>query len=135
MTRPYLDREAILAHEDRPVSDLQVPEWGDQWVRLGTWTLAQQWRISQASQDEGQRGHLLALVVALSIVDAKGARLFGDEDIPRLSDEKNYRALNRIAQAAMAWNGLDAQSVDALGKASATTPSDASPSGSPPPSA
>lgn len=131
MTRPYLDREAILAHEDRPTTDLQVPEWGDQWVRLGTWTLAQQWRISQASQDVAARGHLLALVVVLSIVDAKGARLFGDDDIPRLSDEKNYRALNRIAQAAMAWNGLDAQSVDDLGKESATSPNDGSPSGSP----
>ena len=129
--RVYLDREAILGQEDRPWQALEVPEWAHAWVRIGTWTLDTHWRIARASQDGQERGHLLALVTALSIVDAKGARLFADADVARLAEEKNYRALNRIAQAAMRWNGLDAEAVDALGKDSEPTPTGGSPSGSP----
>lgn len=127
----FLGRDAILAFADRPSEPLQVPEWGNQWVRVGTWTLSTQWRIARASQEETQRGRLLAVVVALSVVDEAGARLFTDDDVPRLAEGKSYRALNRIAQAAMRWNGLDAPTVEALGKVSESDPSDASPSVSP----
>jgi hypothetical protein len=129
--RRYLGREAILAYGDRPTQAVQVPEWGDAWVRLATWSLATQWRIAQASTDLAQRGQLLALVAALSLVDEAGALLFTEADVAVLTREKNYRALQRIAHAAMAWNGLTADSVDALGKASEPPPSDASPSASP----
>ena len=56
---------------------------------------------SATSED---RGRLLALVAMLSLVDERGQRLFSDEDMPALT-EKNFRALERIATAAMRWNG------------------------------
>lgn len=132
-TRSYLTRDAIFGLADRPCDSIQVPEWGDAWVRIATWSLAAQWRITQATLDGDQRGRLLALIAALSLVDEYGQRLFSDADIDRLADEKNYRALQRITQAAMRWNGLDQEAVAALGKASESLPSDASLSVSPPP--
>ena len=135
MTRSYLNREAILSAEDRPTDEIQIPEWGDTWVRIARWSLAVQWRISRASaDDQEERGRLLALVVALSLVDARGQRLFSDEDVPALA-EKNFRALERIATAAMKWNGASAAEVDDLGKASANGQTADSSSGSPVPSA
>jgi hypothetical protein len=133
--RTYLGREAIFAADDRPTEAIQVPEWGHHWLRIGTWTLATSQRIARASQTESARDRLLALVVALSVVDDAGQRCFSDDDVAALAERKSFKALHRVAQAAMKWNGLDADAVDALGKASETPANVASPSGSPAPSA
>ena len=101
--KSYLTRAAILAAEDRPTEEVEVPEWGGHTVRIARWSVATQWRVSRAAADD-TRGQLLALVVALSLVDERGERLFSDEDLPTLM-EKNFRALERIATAAMRWNG------------------------------
>ena len=93
MTRSYLNREAILSAEDRPTDEIQIPEWGDTWVRIARWSLAVQWRISRASaDDQEERGRLLALVAALSLVDARGQRLFSDEDLAGARGEELPRA-------------------------------------------
>jgi hypothetical protein len=43
--------------------------------------------------------------VALCVVDEKGDRMFRDEDVPKLAG-KHGRALEKIVNAAMAFNAI-----------------------------
>src|SRR5262249_27727171 len=114
-----------------------VPEW-QSYVWVGSWTAGTRWRIlrdwQRQQSDPESRLDLITLVVALSVVDEHGKRMFSDEDLAALAT-KNAQALQRIFNAAMALNGMSEVAVAALGKGSATTETDDSPSDSPLPSA
>jgi hypothetical protein len=105
---------------DRVVEDVWIPEWSA-YVRVSGWDGTTRWRIVQA-WPRGGNGHpdtnLLALVAAVSLVDAAGTRLFTDADVPALA-QKNARALDRVFAVALRLNGLDTTAVDTLGKDSA----------------
>jgi hypothetical protein len=136
--RVFLDRITLLSRIDQQREEVEVPEWGS-YVRIGSWSAATRWRIArevQRQQAEGPdaRGDLITLVAALSVVDEHGKRMFSDEDLAALG-QRNARALQRIFDAAMSLNGMSEVAVAALGKGSAMTATDASPSDSPSPSA
>jgi hypothetical protein len=129
----FLDRAQMLALADHRSEVCEVPEWQGA-VRVGTWTGATRWRILRLWQEEERATNLLAVVAAASVVDAQGVRVFSDEDIPALA-LKNAQALQRIFDVALRVNGMAPAAVADLGKGSGATPSGASPSGSPSPSA
>jgi hypothetical protein len=129
----FLDRAQLLALADHRSEVCEVPEWHGA-VRVGTWTGATRWRILRLWNEEERATNLLAVVAAASVVDADGKRLFSDEDIPALAG-KNAQALQRIFDVALRVNGMTPAAATDLGKDSAATPSAASPSGSPSPSA
>jgi hypothetical protein len=135
--RVFLDRITILSKLDQRREACEVPEWGC-YVWVGSWTAGTRWRILrdwQRGQSDGEtRLDMITLVVALSVVDEYGKRMFSDEDIPGLQ-QKTATALQRIFDAAMRLNGMSEVAVAALGKGSGTTATDASPSDSPSPSA
>ena len=98
-------REQILAKEDHCRKELSVPEWGLT-LNLRTWSARERVRIQSWLKDGVEKHpHLLARVVALSVVDNDGAFVFTDKDVDRLS-EKNGKVLEAIAKEAVEWNAL-----------------------------
>jgi hypothetical protein len=103
-----LNRDAILGLQDLPRKEVPISEWnGSVFVRALTGrerdTLE---RMIQ--KDDVSR----AAIVALVTVDAHGKRLFTDEDVSALG-EKNGSALEKIVGAALSFNMLTDESLEA----------------------
>jgi hypothetical protein len=130
--RVFVGKNGILGLQDQVVEDLYIPEW-QAWVRVASWSSATRFRVQRASLEQRDTVNLVALVATVSLVDESGKRLFRDDEIGALAD-KDARALDRIFTVATRLNAVTPEVLDALGKGSSATPSDASPSASPAPS-
>lgn len=100
--RRLLDRDRILAAQDIASVDVDVPEWGGA-VRIRRLKASEAQEF--ASLDEAHRDEALYRIVAMSVVDEQGQRLFSENDIKLLRD-KAFSALMRIQKAAIELNGL-----------------------------
>lgn len=87
--------EDLLAADDRTTVDLYVPEW-KKTIRLRQLTGAEATAMSDVPNKEG-----MLHIVAMSIVDANGNRLFKD---PERLRAKSAAALSRIQDAALQLN-------------------------------
>lgn len=130
-----LSKEAILAAQDLRFEVVPVPEWGGE-VRVRTMTGAdrdayeQSLMASRGPDAKANIKNVRARLVAYSIVDEAGNRLFNEEDIDALG-AKSVRALDRVFSAASRLSAIGAKDVAELGKPSAPTPAGASTSTSP----
>ena len=113
-----LTRGEILKAKDLKFEDVPVPEWGGT-VRVQALTGddRDEYEMFLFSQNEGDGGGVTkrgirAYLLALSMVDDKGNRLFSRQDVEALG-RKSYKALNRAFQAAQRLSGLLPDSVDA----------------------
>lgn len=97
-----LSREEILLKNDRPIRIVTVPEWGGE-VNIRKLSFADILRIQKASG--GETAEALGELVALSVCDDAGHRIFADADIPELS-QKNAQVLLRLASEIQEWCGL-----------------------------
>jgi hypothetical protein len=68
-----------------------------------------------------------ARLVAMTVVDPDGARIFGDEDIPMLSS-KSAAGLNLLYEVAKALSGIGDDDIDELLGKSRARPTSSSPS-------
>lgn len=115
-----LSKDQILAAEDLPSRDVEVPEWGGT-VRVRTMTGGErdafETDLWDRSGDEPvyNREHFRAKLLSRCIVDEKGARLFSDKDIEKLSG-KSAKALNRLFDAAQEINAISKEEQDAIKK-------------------
>jgi len=102
-----LTREQILAADDLPRERIEVPEWsGAVWVR--TMTGAERDAFEAGVIGTGGRQNLAnvrARLVALTLCDESGKRLFGEEDIEALG-RKSGAALDRLFAAAQRLNRI-----------------------------
>lgn len=113
-----LGRDAILQVVDVETVDVQVPEWGGA-VRVRGLSGADRDRF-EASIVE-QRGRKMrtnlqnvrARLVALSVIDEQGQRLFADSDVRALG-EKSAAALERVFSVAQRLSGLSDGDVEEL---------------------
>lgn len=111
---PLLGRAAILAALDLPTRDVAVPEWGGA-VRIQALTGAAREALGQAAQSGA--GNFQARLLAASLVDEAGQRLFTDADIEALG-RKSAAALQRVFDACQQLNGLGGPAaVEAAGNA------------------
>ncbi len=115
-----LTREAILQAVDLPKEQVSVPEWGgDVLVRALTGAERDQFEASIIDQKgKGTRinhKNMRAKLVALTIVDESGNRLFADDDVVALG-RKSAAGLNRVFSAAQRLSGLTQEDVDELEK-------------------
>lgn len=128
-----LSREAILAVPDLQSEVVNVPEWGGD-VKVQGLTGAQRdafegsVMLGKGKDRDVNLKNLRAKLVALSIVDEKGARLFTDADVNALG-AKSATALNRVFEVAQRLSGLTGEDVEALEKNSEGAPSDGGLSG------
>jgi len=89
--------EELLAGDDRSTVDVYIPEW-KKTVRLRQLSGAESVGLSELPTKEG-----LFHIAAMSIIDAKGERIFKDPDRLKV---KSAAALSRIQDAALKLNGL-----------------------------
>ena len=134
-----LTKSAILAANDLKSQDIDVPEWGGA-VRVRAFTGRERdaFEASMVRGDGKDRKvdltNMRARLVALSVVDEAGQRVFTDDEVDLLG-AKSGAALDRVFAAAQELNGLSGADVEALTKNSSAAPSGGSTSASPLPSA
>ena len=119
-----LTRDSILKADDILSEDVEVAEWGGT-VRVRGLTGAQrdQFESSIVSLKMGSKGthqdvnmqNVRAKLVALSVVDADGKRLFSDSDIKALG-MKSAVALQRVFDVAQRLSGITETDVEELAK-------------------
>ena len=115
-----LSRDAILEAKDLQHEDVYVEEWGGA-VRVRSLTGTER-DAFEASVVE-QRGkntkmnlrNIRAKLVALTVVDDEGNRLFSDADA-KLLGQKSASALDKIFEVAQRLSGLRDEDVEELAK-------------------
>ena len=128
MSNAYLSRDAILAVDDVQFEDVEVPEWGGK-VRVKSLTgkerdaLESSMIIGKGKNANVNLNNLRAKLVARSVVDEDGKRIFTDDDISALG-AKSAAALTRVYEVAQRLSGITQEDVDELTKNSETAPSE-----------
>jgi hypothetical protein len=106
-----LSKDAILAADDLPRETVNVPEWGGEvLVRTMSGTDRDAFEASLIEKD-GRMENVRARLVALTLCDAQGDRLFDDSQIVALG-RKSARALDRVFSVAQRLNGIGVEQVD-----------------------
>jgi hypothetical protein len=106
-------RDKILGADDLPVTEVDVPEWGET-VRVKA--LDAEERFNLSVQAGGKPGAVfMASVVAATVVDEDGNRVFTDDDVPALA-RKNGKAVKRLFDAADELNAFTDKAVRSLEK-------------------
>lgn len=113
-----LTRDEILATDDIKSEVVAVEEWGGSVMVRGL-TGVQRDAFEESMVEMRGRTRTMNLrnfranLVARSIVDGKGKRVFSNDDIERLG-QKSAAALTRVVLVAQRLSGLDAAAVDEL---------------------
>jgi hypothetical protein len=123
-----LTREAILGAQDIKTEDVRVPEWGGS-VRIGVMSGTARDAFLAGRERNSSLSCFQAAMLAATIIDPGGKRLFTEADIEALQ-EKNGQVLGRLADVAFRINAIGPAADDAAAKNSETDQSGASGSGS-----
>jgi hypothetical protein len=113
-----LTKDAILTANDLVTEDVEVPEWGGA-VRVRSISGAERDAFEQAIVTRKGKNvttnmaNIRAKMVALSLVDESGQRLFSDSDVVALG-RKSAAALDRVFSVAQRLAGLTDTDVDEL---------------------
>ena len=102
-----LSRDQILGASDRETQDVEVPEWGGT-VRVATMSAGARDAFDASLTDsEGNQEttNFRAKLVAATVVDEDGERVFGSEDIDALAGH-GARAIDRVFDVAARLNGF-----------------------------
>ena len=128
-----LTKEQILAAEDLPTEDVDVPEWGGA-VRVRGLTGAERDALEVEMVSRSGRNvsvniqNFRAKLVARTVIDEKGVLLFSTVDIGHLG-EKSAAALQRVFDVSQRLSGLSSADVEELAKNWQIAQSDDSTSG------
>jgi hypothetical protein len=128
-----LTRDQILAADDITTEDVEVPEWGGT-VRVRGMSGTERDAFEAASlKGKGKNrdvnlANLRARLVAASIVDEQGQKLFDARDVAALG-RKSAAALGRVFDVAQRLAGLSDEDVDELTEDFPDDPSEPSTSG------
>lgn len=115
-----LTRDAILQAQDLPKELVSVPEWGGE-IYVRALTGAERDAFEQSIVEQKGKStkmnlqNMRAKLVALTVVDEGGNRLFTDADA-KLLGKKSALALNRVFEVAQKLSGLTPEDVDELTK-------------------
>ena len=129
-----LTREQILAAADLKTEVVSVPEWGGEVIVRALTGYDRDQLEAQVTRLEGvgrrQRvvtdmRNFRAKLVAASLVDEHGERMFSEADVDALG-QKNAAALNRVFEGDQRLSGLSAAEMQELEKNSASGPRAAS---------
>lgn len=126
----YLSKAAILQANDIQREEVDVPEWGGTVLVQGLSGRERDDLEASMIKGKGKNAsvnleNLRAKVVARTVVDEDGKRIFEDQDIPALT-QKSAAALNRVYEVAQRLSGITQEDVDELTKNSGTAQSEGS---------
>lgn len=108
-------RSKILASQDIPGEQIDVPEWGVTVEVRGLSSLQRSQLYADTREGESAAYLYLRLVVATTFDPETGEQLFAESDIDALG-RKSAEAIDRITQVAMRLSGMGAKAVDEEGK-------------------
>lgn len=110
-----LSKDDILNADDRPIVDVDVPEWGGS-VKLRAMSAAQRDQYEQAMY-ESSKGKTLdnvrAALVAYCLVDDEGKSMFTPKEVKELG-EKGAAAISRLFDVAQQLNRMTDESIEEL---------------------
>jgi hypothetical protein len=116
-----LTRDQILEANDLSTEEVEVPEWGGS-VRVRTMTGADRDAFEASLVKVGSDGtrtadltNMKAKLVALTVVNDNGFRMFEQGDVDRLAT-KSAAALERVFEVAQRINGLGPKAEEAAVK-------------------
>lgn len=127
-TQKILGRADILAAtQDLVTETVPVPEWGGSvLVRSMTGADRDAFEATLVVEKDGKRSadltSMRAKLVAMTVVDENGLRLFSAEDVPALN-VRSATALERVFQVAQRLSGIGAEAVKEAEKNSEAAPS------------
>ncbi|HLE14525.1 MAG TPA: hypothetical protein VI776_07240 [Anaerolineales bacterium] len=107
----YLSREAILAADDLPVEEVEVPEWGGT-VRLRA-PDAFSWQEINAQLKDAGLAEVYVIALASMLVDEHGQPLFSADQVQALA-RKNFQVVRRLGTIAFRLAGGSRQEVEAI---------------------
>jgi hypothetical protein len=127
-----LNRDTILKAADLITEQVEVPEWGGSvLVRAMNGAERDQYEksvlVRKGKNTEVNLVNARAKLVALTVVDEAGKRLFTDGDVAALG-QKSAAALNRIFNVATRLSGITEEDVEELTEELKESPFDVSPS-------
>lgn len=108
--RKFATKALILAAQDLPVEEMEVPEWGC-WVRVKSLTAAERDNFEADIVQRNGRDtrmnlrNMRAKLVAATVVDEENKSLFTLADVEALG-QKSAKALDRIFAKAQELAGL-----------------------------
>lgn len=114
--RKFLKKEDIFSFVDREFVEIYVKEWQG-YVKIGQMSAKERLSFEQRhsgkdSSDEGYMSDLVIDLLAMSLYDGEGKRLFETEqDIEQLG-EKNSEVIKRLFQESARINGIDGKTVE-----------------------
>lgn len=111
-----LSKEQILGADDKETRVVKVPEWGGEViVRALTSTERDSYEslFVDAEDDPTSLHNVRAELVARTVVDEDGERLFTDAEAAELA-QKNAKATNRIFEVARELSGITEEAVEEL---------------------
>ncbi|HPU35056.1 MAG TPA: hypothetical protein PK184_20370 [Phycisphaerae bacterium] len=113
-----LTRDDILNAQDLPTERVAVPEWSGEVIVRGL-TAAERDAFEQSIVETRGKNtrmnlkNIRAKLVAMTVVDEQGNRIFSDEDAELLG-KKSAAALDRIFSVAQRLSGLRPEDVEEL---------------------
>lgn len=111
-----LSKEKILSANDRPTEDVEVPEWGGT-VRVRGLSGAERDAFESSllgpdgKPSPSRLANFRARLLARTLVDETGNRLFSDSEIKALG-EKSGEVLSRLFDVAQRLSGMTRRDVD-----------------------
>lgn len=114
MLKFLINRDEIIRTNDSKPIEVEVPEWGGK-VLIGAVSGENRERWEKEAKKEPQPNHIRALMVAFSIVDQQGKLIFTEKDVEFLN-KKNWKALDRIYDAAIEYNLIGEKQIVAEAK-------------------
>jgi hypothetical protein len=119
-----LTADQILAADDLPREQVEVPEWGGTvWVRTLTGRERDAWEETFVKVQRNAKGRVLSVkenltnirarLSALVICDSAGTRLFTDAQVNELA-AKSGAALDRVFDTAQRINKMSDQDIEEL---------------------
>lgn len=98
-----LTKEQILSSQDRPTKEVEVSEWGGT-VLVASMSGADRDRFELSMRDDEMQ-NIRARLVALTVVDENGDRVFSDKDVAALG-KKSAAALSKVFLVSQELNGF-----------------------------
>lgn len=99
-------RALALSGKDREAVAVEVPEWGGETFFVKAMSLADQNAMYGADDKPVEGADRTALVLALSVYDADGSKVFEPADAADLL-QASSAAVNRLAKVIRKLNGFD----------------------------
>lgn len=111
-----LNKDQILAADDRATKEVPVPEWGDSvLLRVMSGTERESFEREWQSTEDKLLPQYKLKMLRRCLCDSAGAALFSDDELERLG-EKSALVIEKLFRECMRLNGFETNTVEDAAK-------------------